>query len=72
MITLKTKKKIIDSTVNRERLVNEIFKVTLERKEQMEATLGKDFPKYFEVTKIEKGTAIKSEKPKTVKRKKGE
>lgn len=66
MITLKTKKKIFDSTVQRHRLLNESFKVSLERKEQMESALGKDFPKFFEVTKIDKGTT--DEKPKTVKR----
>jgi hypothetical protein len=70
MITLKTKKKIFDTTVKRDRLLNETFKVSLERKEQMENSLGKDFPKYFEITKIDKGTT--EEKPKTVKRKKGE
>ena len=72
MITLKTKKKIFDTSVQRDRLLNELFKVSLERKEQMENVLKSQFPKYFEITKIDKGTATKSEKPKTVKRKKGE
>lgn len=59
MITLKTKKKIFDTTVKRDRLLNETFKVSLERKDEMENSLGKLFPSYFEITKIDKGTKKK-------------
>lgn len=69
MITLKCIKPIKDSSVNRNRLLNEIFEVTHERVKEMQDVLKNDFQKYFEVKKIEKQ---KSEKPKTIKRKKGE
>lgn len=69
MITLKCIKPIKDSSVNRNRHLNEIFEVTHERVKEMQDVLKNDFQKYFEVKKIEKQ---KSEKPKTIKRKKGE
>jgi hypothetical protein len=69
MITLKCIKPIKDSSVNRNRLLNEIFEVTPERVKEMQDVLKNDFQKYFEVKKIKKQV---NTKPKTVKRKKGE
>jgi hypothetical protein len=69
MITLKCIKPIKDSSVNRNRLLNEIFEVTQERVKEMQDVLKNDFQKYFEVKKIKKQV---NTKPKTVKRKKGE
>lgn len=69
MITLKCIKQIKDSSVNRNRLLNEIFEVTPERVKEMQDVLKNDFQKYFEVKKIKKQV---NTKPKTVKRKKGE
>jgi hypothetical protein len=69
MITLKCIKPIKDSSVNRNRLLNEVFEVTQERVKEMQDVLKNDFQKYFEVKKIKKQV---NTKPKTVKRKKGE
>jgi hypothetical protein len=69
MITLKCIKPIKDSSVNRNRLLNEVFEVTPERVKEMQDVLKNDFQKYFEVKKIKKQV---NTKPKTVKRKKGE
>jgi hypothetical protein len=72
MITLKCIKPIKDSSVNRKRLVNEIFEVTPERAIQIETALGaNEFRKYFVIQKVAK-VETKNEKPKTVKKKKGE
>jgi hypothetical protein len=69
MITLKCIKPIKDSSVNRNRLLNEVFEVTQERVKEMQDVLKNDFQKYFEVKKIKKQV---NTKPKTVKRKKEE
>jgi len=72
MITLKCIKPIKDSSVNRNRLLNEIFEVTPERAIQIETALGaNEFRKYFVIQKVAK-VETKNEKPKTVKRKKGQ
>ena len=52
-IHLKTIKKIKDSTVNRDRVPKEVFIVSEERLEQMKQVLGRDFGRYFEITKTE-------------------
>jgi len=51
-ITLKTLKPIKDSSVNRQRKLNEKFEVTKERYDQMELALGNEFKKYFEIVSI--------------------
>jgi hypothetical protein len=67
MVTLKCIKPIKDSSVNRNRQLNEVFTVTPERMLEMEKALGATFKNYFVVQKVEK-VETKSEKPKTVKR----
>lgn len=68
MITLKCIKQIKDSSVNRNRQLNEVFTVTPERAIQMETALGaNEFRKYFVIQKVAK-VETKNEKPKTVKR----
>jgi hypothetical protein len=69
-IHLKTIKKIKDSTVNRDRVPKEVFIVSEERLEQMKQILGRDFGRYFEITKtevekkvIEPTTEIKKRQP---------
>jgi len=52
-ITLKTLKPIKDSSVNRQRKLNEEFEVTKTRYDEMETALGKDFKTYFEIITIE-------------------
>jgi hypothetical protein len=67
MVTLKCIKPIKDSSVNRNRQLNEVFTVTPERALEMEKALGTTFKNYFTVHKVAK-VETKSEKPKTVKR----
>lgn len=52
MITLKTKRQIKDSTVNRNRHRNEIFTVTPERLKEIQSLVK--FETYFEIVKIER------------------
>jgi len=64
-------KPIKDSSVSRLRQPNEVFTTTPERAVEMQNGLGVKFKDYFVVQKVAK-VATKNEKPKTVKRKKGE
>jgi hypothetical protein len=56
MVTLKCIKPIKDSSVNRNRQLNEVFTVTPERVLEMETALGSTFKNYFVVQKVEKKT----------------
>ena len=67
MVTLKCIKPIKDSSVNRNRQLNEVFTVTPERVLEMDNSLKGNFKNYFVVQKVAK-VETKSEKPKTVKR----
>lgn len=61
MITLKTKRQIKDSTVNRNRHRNEIFTVTPERLKEIQKAFtdqDKNFNEFLEIVKIEKVKAI--------------
>jgi len=71
MVTIKCIKQIKDSSVNRNRLLNEVFTATPERALEMQNGLGVKFKDYFVVQKVAK-VATKNEKPKTVKRKKND
>ena len=71
MVTIKCIKPIKDSSVNRLRQLNEVFTTTPERAVEMQNGLGVKFKDYFVVQKVAK-VATKNEKPKMVKRKKGE
>jgi hypothetical protein len=51
-ISLKTKKAIQDSSVNRQRKLNEVFQVTKKRYDEMEKSLGSSFKNYFEIVEI--------------------
>jgi len=51
-ITLNTKKVILDSTVKRQRKLNEKFEVTKKRYDEMEKSLGSSFKNYFEIVEI--------------------
>jgi hypothetical protein len=59
MVTLKCIQAIKDSTVNRKRLVNEIFEVTPERAVEMEKNLNGKFNQYFIVQKVAKKVSSK-------------
>ena len=59
MITLKCIKPIKDSSVNRNRLLNEIFEVTQERAVEMEKNLNGKFNQYFIVQKVAKKVSSK-------------
>lgn len=67
MVTLKCIKPIKDSSVNRNRLLNEVFEVTPERAIEMETALENDFKKYFTVQKVAKAATKTTKKP-TVKK----
>ncbi len=54
MVTLKCIKPIKDSSVSRNRQLNEVFTVTPERVLEMETALGSTFKNYFVVQKVEK------------------
>ena len=71
MVTIKCIKPIKDSSIGRLRTANEVFTTTPERAVEMQNVLGVKFKDYFVVQKVAK-VATKNEKPKTVKRKKGE
>jgi hypothetical protein len=62
MVTLKCIQAIKDSTVNRKRLVNEIFEVTPERAVEMEKNLNGKFNQYFIVQKVAKKVTTKKAK----------
>jgi hypothetical protein len=68
MITLKTKREIQDSTVNRIRSKGEIFQVTEERLKQIQSAIK--FDAYFEVVKIEKKVVEPVVEKKTTRRRK--
>jgi hypothetical protein len=59
MITLKCIKPIKDSSVNRNRLLNEVFEVTPERAVEMEKNLNGKFNQYFIVQKVAKKVSSK-------------
>ena len=71
MVTIKCIKPIKDISIGRLRTANEVFTTTPERAVEMQNVLGVKFKDYFVVQKVAK-VATKNEKPKTVKRKKGE
>jgi hypothetical protein len=54
MVTLKCIKQIKDSSVNRNRQLNEVFTVTPERVLEMETALEGMFKNYFVVQKVAK------------------
>jgi len=54
MITILVKKEIKDSSVNRNRLVNETFKISKERYREMKDTLKNLFDLYFQIIEIKK------------------
>jgi hypothetical protein len=62
MITLKCIKPIKDSSVNRNRLLNEVFEVTPERAVEMEKNLNGKFNQYFIVQKVAKKVTTKKAK----------
>ena len=62
MVTLKCIQAIKDSSVNRKRLVNEIFEVTPERAVEMEKNLNDKFNQYFIVQKVAKKVTTKKAK----------
>ena len=68
MVTIKCIKPIKDSSVNRNRLLNEVFTTTPERALEMQNTLGATFKNYFVVQKVAK---VES-KTKTIKSKKND
>jgi hypothetical protein len=69
MVTLKCIKPIKDSSVNRNRQLNEVFTVTPERVLEMETALEGTFKNYFVVQRVAK-TQTKTTTKKSAKDKK--
>jgi hypothetical protein len=68
MITIKTIRRIKDSSVNRFREKGETFTVTPARLKEMESSIGEKFKLYFQIVKIEKTKEPEAPKPATTRK----
>jgi hypothetical protein len=68
MITIKTIRRIKDSSVKRFREKGETFTVTPARLKEMESSIGDKFKLYFQIVKIEKTKEPEAPKPATTRK----
>jgi hypothetical protein len=69
MITIKTIRRIEDSSVSRFREKGETFTVTPARLKEMESAIGDKFKLFFQIVKIEKAKEPEAPKPATTTKK---
>jgi ribosomal protein L20A (L18A) len=68
MITIKTIRRINDSSVKRFREKGETFTVTPARLKEMESAIGDKFKLYFQIIKIEKVKEVEAPKTATTRK----